>query len=404
MKSLFDYTKIYRLPWNLADNASTWLEVTTACDLKCLGCYRENTGLHKKVQELEKELELIKKLRKTDSIAIAGGEPLLHPDLEKIVFLIKKKGWKPCLVTNGNVISEDILTRLKKAGLYKISFHVDSRQNRPGWENKNESELNLLRRQYAELVKRIGGISCNFIATIYPETLNEIGDIVLWAKKNIALVNALHFTCHRAASYDCDYFVNGEKVDIAKTAYLLPKATGEKVDVFQIVDKFREIYPDLEPCAYLNGTEKADSVKWLFSGIIGNDQEVYGYIGSAALEFVQSFYHFFKGRYFSTLRPSRFGIWSWLSWMWIFDYLSRQALRKYFKKLSFPPQNLYLQMISVVQPIDILPDGRQDMCDGCPDQTIWRGELVYSCRLDEYLKFGCLCNTCFKEKVIDRKD
>lgn len=28
----------YRLPWNLADNAITWLEPTTKCNLSCEGC------------------------------------------------------------------------------------------------------------------------------------------------------------------------------------------------------------------------------------------------------------------------------------------------------------------------------------------------------------------------------
>jgi MoaA/NifB/PqqE/SkfB family radical SAM enzyme len=30
--------KYYRLPWNLADNAITWLEPTTTCNMACEGC------------------------------------------------------------------------------------------------------------------------------------------------------------------------------------------------------------------------------------------------------------------------------------------------------------------------------------------------------------------------------
>jgi hypothetical protein len=29
------------------------------------------------------------------------------------------------------------------------------------------------------------------------------------------------------------------------------------------------------------------------------------------------------------------------------------------------------------------------MCDGCPDITVHDGQLVWSCRLEEQLKFGC---------------
>jgi MoaA/NifB/PqqE/SkfB family radical SAM enzyme len=30
--------KYYRRPWNLADNAITWLELTTTCNMACEGC------------------------------------------------------------------------------------------------------------------------------------------------------------------------------------------------------------------------------------------------------------------------------------------------------------------------------------------------------------------------------
>ncbi len=42
----------------------------------------------------------------------------------------------------------------------------------------------------------------------------------------------------------------------------------------------------------------------------------------------------------------------------------------------------------IIQPIDFLEDGRQNMCDGCPDITVWNGQLVWSCRMEEQLKFG----------------
>jgi hypothetical protein len=49
---------------------------------------------------------------------------------------------------------------------------------------------------------------------------------------------------------------------------------------------------------------------------------------------------------------------------------------------------LHLQSIMIIQPVDLLPDGRQSMCDGCPDMTIHEDKLVWSCRLDERLQFG----------------
>jgi hypothetical protein len=42
----------------------------------------------------------------------------------------------------------------------------------------------------------------------------------------------------------------------------------------------------------------------------------------------------------------------------------------------------------IIQPVDILADGRQSMCDGCPDMTVYKGKLEWSCRLEECLHFG----------------
>jgi hypothetical protein len=49
---------------------------------------------------------------------------------------------------------------------------------------------------------------------------------------------------------------------------------------------------------------------------------------------------------------------------------------------------IYTQSIGIIQAPDLLPDGRADMCDSCPDITIYDGKFVNSCRMDEYRLFG----------------
>ncbi len=76
----------YRLPWNLSDNIISWLEPTAKCNLACLGCYRKNeVNSHKTLGEIKEELKVFLRNRNTDSISIAGGEPLLHPQIAEIV-------------------------------------------------------------------------------------------------------------------------------------------------------------------------------------------------------------------------------------------------------------------------------------------------------------------------------
>jgi hypothetical protein len=48
----------------------------------------------------------------------------------------------------------------------------------------------------------------------------------------------------------------------------------------------------------------------------------------------------------------------------------------------------HFQSIMIIQPVDVLPDGRQNMCDSCPDVTVFDDRLVWSCRLEEPLQYG----------------
>ena len=143
----------YRLPWNLTDNSISWLEPTAACNLHCDGCYRQNEkNSHKSLEQINKELDVFTRLRKVDGISIAGGDPLTHPDVVDIVKSVKERGLKPILNTNGLALTKELLMELKKAGVFGFTFHIDSKQGRPGWKDKNELELNELRYHYARML------------------------------------------------------------------------------------------------------------------------------------------------------------------------------------------------------------------------------------------------------------
>jgi len=47
-----------------------------------------------------------------------------------------------------------------------------------------------------------------------------------------------------------------------------------------------------------------------------------------------------------------------------------------------------VQSIVIEQPFDLLANGEQDHCDGCPNKTLWKDRLVSACVLEEYLKYG----------------
>jgi hypothetical protein len=51
-------------------------------------------------------------------------------------------------------------------------------------------------------------------------------------------------------------------------------------------------------------------------------------------------------------------------------------------------EKLSIQNLIVMQPHDLLPNGEQDECDGCPNKTYWNGCLISECRKEDYLLYG----------------
>jgi organic radical activating enzyme len=52
-----------------------------------------------------------------------------------------------------------------------------------------------------------------------------------------------------------------------------------------------------------------------------------------------------------------------------------------------------------LKPVNFESDGRQDMCDCCPDITVHEGKLVWSCRLEELNKYGAFVQTVPKKQA-----
>ena len=388
----------YRLPWNLADNSISWLEPTAKCNLHCDGCYRKNEDSHKSLNVIKEELDTFCRLRKCDGISIAGGDPLLHPDILEIVKEVKKRDLKPIINTNGVALTKELLIELKKAGVFGFTFHVDSKQGRPHWKDKNELDLNELRYQYARMVADVGGMSCSFNSTIYEDTIQYVPGLIKWAQDNIDIVQVIVFILYRAVNNSkVDFYIGSHKIDMGELVY--NEETTERTDIKadEIVSLIRQENPGFNPCGYLNGSEKVDSFKWLLTGRIGNKKMIYGYMGPKSIEFVQTMYHLLYGKYLAYATPKEAGKGRSMLLFSIFDKSMRKVAKAFLANPLRIFTKLYYQSVMIIQPVDFLEDGRQSMCDGCPDITVWNGQLVWSCRMEEQLKYGMNAKTYPKE-------
>ncbi len=392
----------YRLPWTLTDNAISWLEVTDDCNLACEGCYRPHIKNHKSLEQIAEELAVFKSRRKSDCMSLAGGDPLVHPQIVEIVKMVKDGGWKPIINTNGLALGRKLLKKLKNAGAYGFTFHIDTTQVRSDSKAKTEKEHNALRLKFAEMLAEEGGLSCSFNQTVSVDTLDQVKDAMAWAQQYPDIVHTMVFILFRtpelfsAAELEGGFEVhaNGKAVDISKT-YETPDWGGDTLlKAKDVVAKIHELDPDYQPCAYLSGDQDPNATKWLLASRLASKKKGFGYLGPRAMEAVQAGHHFFKGTWLSYSPPksNRKGRMT-MAFLSLVDPRARKIVKHYLSNLLKNPSTIldpvHLQSFMIIQPIDVLPDGRTSMCDGCPDMTVHEGELYWSCRLEEIKEYGC---------------
>ncbi len=382
----------YRMPWSLSDNGIFWLEVTSQCNLTCEGCYHENIkGAHKSLADIEEEFKVIKEQRKVDSVSIAGGDPLLHPQILDIVKMVRRYGWKPIMNTNGLAITPELLKDLKKAGVFGFTFHIDTTQKRNDSMAKTEVEHIKLRQRLAEMVAKEGGMVCGFNQTVSEQTIEEIPEIVRWAEQYPDMINTIVFILFRTPgmSANFDFYALGKKVDLYES-YIPTKWGGElNLKAHHVVAKIRETDPLYEPAGYLNGTIEANEMKWTLATRIANRKKTFGYTSPKFMEFVQNFHHRWYGTWLSYAAPAL--LHAGRSTLLFLGWGDKQMRKSLFRFLTTPSAwfgKVYMQNFAIIQPVDLQPDGRMSMCDSCPDITVHEGKLYWSCRLEEIKKFG----------------
>jgi MoaA/NifB/PqqE/SkfB family radical SAM enzyme len=411
MKEIFpglDKRNLFRLPWSMNDNPIAWLEITDICNLACEGCYRQTITKHKTLEQIQEEVLFFKRWRNPDNISIAGGEPLIHPQILDVVSFIAKNGIKPVILTNAQKLTPELLRELKKAGLSGFTFHIDSHQGRPGWQGKSEKEHNQLRQKYADMCAEVGGLYVVFNSTVYPSTFNEIPDIVRWGNQNFSKVNGLVFITYRTATTENNVAINNDKqiVDFGKLSYIRESFADKFVTAPEVHQLLKNNFPEYEPSGYLGGSIRHDTYKWLIGALIGNNKKIYGSVGKETMEISQVGHHIFNRTYLAYLSQAKVGAKVFLMSPW--DEKVRQAAKNWFKDMLTHPahllDNVSIQSIGIIQAPDILPDGRADMCDSCPDITYFDGKLVNSCRLDEYRLFGGFLTVLDKEKTQEKVD
>ncbi len=114
-------TKLYGLP------LSAIVSSTSRCNLKCPMCPRAISEFANKDIEFELFEKIVEEGKDFFEFVIpqGGGEPLLNPDLVKMIKLCKESGIRVGFSTNATVLTEEKSKELVEAGLDYIIFAFD---------------------------------------------------------------------------------------------------------------------------------------------------------------------------------------------------------------------------------------------------------------------------------------
>ncbi len=160
-------------------------ELTRSCNLACVHCRASSL-----CGPYQGELDTTACLRLIDDIAsfskpviiLTGGEPLLRPDVYEIARYGTDKGLRMVLATNGTLLTDASASRMKAAGIQRISISLD------GADAKRHDEFRKVPGAFygalkgIEVLKRVG-IEFQINTTITQANLDQVGDILRLAEK-----------------------------------------------------------------------------------------------------------------------------------------------------------------------------------------------------------------------------
>jgi len=140
-RHVWDDPEIYRglseLETIRAKSAQVTVALTYKCNLNCPVCYARANEM--KIEDLDiKDLD---KLGDYKVVFLTGGEPTIRKDLPKIIRILRERGKKVILFSNGvKLVNKKYVQLLKKSGLRYVTLQFDTLKDE---ENKDIRGRNL---------------------------------------------------------------------------------------------------------------------------------------------------------------------------------------------------------------------------------------------------------------------
>jgi MoaA/NifB/PqqE/SkfB family radical SAM enzyme len=96
------------------------------CNLDCSYCNEyDKTSAPVPLEVMARRIDKLAELG-TTAVIVSGGEPLLHPDLEKIIARVRRHGMLAALISNCYLMTQKRIRQLNEAGLEYLQVSIDN--------------------------------------------------------------------------------------------------------------------------------------------------------------------------------------------------------------------------------------------------------------------------------------
>jgi MoaA/NifB/PqqE/SkfB family radical SAM enzyme len=96
------------------------------CNLSCTYCNEyDDFSAGVPADEMIRRIDKLADLG-TSIVSMSGGEPLLHPDLDRLIKQVRKRGMISGMITNGYNLNVERIQRLNDAGLEHMQISIDN--------------------------------------------------------------------------------------------------------------------------------------------------------------------------------------------------------------------------------------------------------------------------------------
>lgn len=107
-------------------------------------------------------------------LAVTGGEPLLRPDFFEIMEYAKNKGFRWGMTSNGILITPEVASKLRKAGMGTISISLDGLEQSHDWFRQVEGSYKKTVEGIKNLINEGGFKHVQITSVIHKKNIDEL--------------------------------------------------------------------------------------------------------------------------------------------------------------------------------------------------------------------------------------